>query len=68
MAVEVRLQVTSIFKGIQGHVAYPHLAENPIHKAAPFLQELTTYQWDNGNEFFPADQFAKLRIFMRAQE
>ena len=40
-------------QGIQGHVAYPHLAENPIHKAAPFLQELTTYQWDEGNEFFP---------------
>ena len=40
-------------QGIQGHVAYPHLAKNPIHKAAPFLQELTTYQWDNGNEFFP---------------
>ena len=40
-------------QGVQGHVAYPHLAENPIHKAAPFLQELTTYQWDNGNEFFP---------------
>ncbi|WP_434111686.1 succinyl-diaminopimelate desuccinylase [Haemophilus influenzae] len=40
-------------QGIQGHVAYPHLAENPIHKAAPFLQELTTYQWDKGNEFFP---------------
>ena len=34
-------------------MAYPHLAENPIHKAAPFVQELTTYQWDNGNEFFP---------------
>ena len=40
-------------QGVQGHVAYPHLAENPIHKASPFLQELTTYQWDNGNEFFP---------------
>ncbi|OOF54466.1 succinyl-diaminopimelate desuccinylase [Rodentibacter genomosp. 2] len=40
-------------QGIQGHVAYPHLADNPIHKALPFLQELTTYQWDNGNEFFP---------------
>ncbi|WP_439257176.1 succinyl-diaminopimelate desuccinylase [Lonepinella sp. BR2271] len=40
-------------QGIQGHVAYPHLAENPVHKAVPFLQELTTYQWDNGNEFFP---------------
>ena len=40
-------------EGIQGHVAYPHLAENPVHKAAPFLTELTQYQWDNGNEFFP---------------
>lgn len=40
-------------QGIQGHVAYPHLADNPIHKALPFLKELTTYQWDNGNEFFP---------------
>ena len=40
-------------QGVQGHVAYPHLAENPIHKAVPFLQELTTYQWDKGNEFFP---------------
>lgn len=40
-------------QGIQGHVAYPHLADNPIHKALPFLEELTTYQWDKGNEFFP---------------
>lgn len=40
-------------QGIQGHVAYPHLAENPVHKALAFLSELTTYQWDNGNEFFP---------------
>ncbi|OOF87992.1 succinyl-diaminopimelate desuccinylase [Rodentibacter ratti] len=40
-------------QGIQGHVAYPHLADNPIHKALPFLKELTTYRWDNGNEFFP---------------
>lgn len=40
-------------EGIQGHVAYPHLAENPVHKALPFLQELTAYQWDQGNEFFP---------------
>lgn len=40
-------------QGIQGHVAYPHLAENPVHKAAPFLMELTQYQWDKGNEFFP---------------
>lgn len=41
-------------QGIQGHVAYPHLADNPVHKAAPFLTELTQYQWDKGNEFFPA--------------
>lgn len=40
-------------EGIQGHVAYPHLAENPVHTALPFLSELTAYQWDNGNEFFP---------------
>ncbi len=40
-------------EGIQGHVAYPHLADNPVHKALPFLQELTSYQWDQGNEFFP---------------
>ncbi|MDY2947784.1 MAG: succinyl-diaminopimelate desuccinylase [Mannheimia varigena] len=40
-------------EGIQGHVAYPHLAENPVHTALGFLTELTTYQWDNGNAFFP---------------
>ena len=39
--------------GIQGHVAYPHLAENPIHKIAPALHELTNKTWDNGNEVFP---------------
>ncbi|WGE52328.1 succinyl-diaminopimelate desuccinylase [Actinobacillus equuli] len=40
-------------EGVQGHVAYPHLAENPVHMSLNFLTELTTYQWDNGNEFFP---------------
>lgn len=40
-------------EGIQGHVAYPHLAENPVHTSLGFLTELTTYQWDKGNEFFP---------------
>lgn len=40
--------------GTQGHVAYPHLAENPIHRAIPLLQELTSTVWDQGNEFFPA--------------
>ncbi|MDG4953014.1 succinyl-diaminopimelate desuccinylase [Actinobacillus equuli] len=40
-------------EGVQGHVAYPHLAENPVHTSLNFLTELTTYQWDNGNKFFP---------------
>jgi succinyl-diaminopimelate desuccinylase len=39
--------------GIQGHVAYPELAENPIHSFAPALKALTEEVWDNGNEFFP---------------
>ena len=44
-------------RGVQGHVAYPHLASNPIHKAAPALAELAAEQWDEGNEFFPATSF-----------
>ena len=40
--------------GKQGHVAYPHLACNPIHAATSALAELTTATWDNGNEYFPA--------------
>ncbi len=43
--------------GKQGHVAYPHLANNPIHLAAPMLTELTQMQWDEGNEFFPPTTF-----------
>ena len=43
--------------GKQGHVAYPHLADNPIHRAAPALTALTSEIWDNGNEFFPATSF-----------
>lgn len=39
--------------GIQGHVAYPEIAENPIHTFAPALKELTAEIWDNGNQFFP---------------
>lgn len=39
--------------GIQGHIAYPHLAKNPIHLAAPAIAELATTIWDEGNEFFP---------------
>ncbi len=44
-------------KGKQGHVAYPHLASNPIHSAAPALTELATEVWDQGNQFFPATSF-----------
>jgi succinyl-diaminopimelate desuccinylase len=44
-------------KGVQGHVAYPQLAKNPIHLAAPALAELTSEEWDQGNEFFPATSF-----------
>ena len=43
--------------GVQGHVAYPHLADNPIHAIAPALAELSAESWDNGNEFFPATSF-----------
>jgi succinyl-diaminopimelate desuccinylase len=42
-----------IVKGIQGHIAYPHLARNPIHDAAPALAELVATRWDEGNQFFP---------------
>lgn len=41
-------------RGVQGHVAYPHLARNPIHLAAPALAELAATQWDAGNAHFPA--------------
>ncbi len=44
-------------KGIQGHVAYPHLAKNPIHLALPALTELTQIKWDEGNDFFPPTSF-----------
>jgi succinyl-diaminopimelate desuccinylase len=44
-------------RGIQGHVAYPQLARNPIHQFAPALAELCATSWDNGNEFFPPTTF-----------
>ena len=40
-------------KGVQGHIAYPHLAKNPIHLVAPALAELVGIEWDHGNAFFP---------------
>jgi succinyl-diaminopimelate desuccinylase len=43
--------------GVQGHVAYPHLADNPVHRFAPVMQELCTTEWDRGNEYFPPTSF-----------
>ena len=40
-------------KGVQGHIAYPHLVKNPIHLVAPAIAELAATTWDNGNEYFP---------------
>ncbi|TMS58863.1 succinyl-diaminopimelate desuccinylase [Imbroritus primus] len=40
-------------RGVQGHIAYPHLAKNPIHLVAPALAELVAVRWDEGNEYFP---------------
>jgi len=51
------LGATLTVHGIQGHVAYPHLAKNPIHLVAPLLAELTTKEWDQGNDFFPPTSF-----------
>jgi succinyl-diaminopimelate desuccinylase len=42
-----------IVKGIQGHVAYPHLARNPVHDVASAIAELAHTEWDRGNEYFP---------------
>ena len=44
-------------KGKEGHVAYPHLADNPIHNTAELIQEFSNRQWDQGNEFFPPTTF-----------
>ncbi|MDK6077543.1 succinyl-diaminopimelate desuccinylase [Massilia varians] len=41
-----------VIKGVQGHIAYPHLARNPIHQAAPALAELAAEVWDEGNEYY----------------
>ncbi len=42
-----------IVKGVQGHIAYPHLVKNPVHKVAPAVAELAATVWDAGNEYFP---------------
>ncbi|HET9023799.1 MAG TPA: succinyl-diaminopimelate desuccinylase [Burkholderiaceae bacterium] len=46
-----------VVRGIQGHVAYPHLARNPVHQLAPALAELAAQRWDEGDGFFPATTF-----------
>ncbi len=43
--------------GVQGHIAYPHLAQNPIHLFSPALTELAEIEWDQGNQYFPATSF-----------
>ena len=48
--------------GVQGHVAYPHLADNPIHKTAPALAELSSKHWDKGNAYFPPTSFQIVNI------
>ncbi|MDA8109296.1 MAG: succinyl-diaminopimelate desuccinylase [Betaproteobacteria bacterium] len=48
------LSGTLTVRGVQGHVAYPQLARNPIHLVAPALAELAGTEWDRGNEYFPA--------------
>jgi len=42
-----------LVRGIQGHIAYPHLSRNPVHEFAPALSELSAAKWDDGNEYFP---------------
>ena len=51
------LSAKLVVRGVQGHVAYPHLVKNPIHLAAPALAELARTQWDKGNESFPPTSF-----------
>jgi succinyl-diaminopimelate desuccinylase len=42
-----------VVKGVQGHIAYPHLVKNPIHMVAPAIKDMVDTVWDNGNEYFP---------------
>ncbi len=52
-----------IIQGSQGHIAYPHLAVNPIHKAAAAINEMTLERWDEGNRYFPATSFQISNIY-----
>ncbi len=49
-------------RGVQGHVAYPQLADNPIHRFAPILHELQSTEWDSGNDWFPPTSFQVVNI------
>jgi len=51
------LSGTLTVKGVQGHIAYPHLVKNPIHLASPAIAELAATVWDEGNEYFPPTSF-----------
>lgn len=56
------LSAEIFLRGKQGHVAYPHLAKNPIHLLAPALTELLNTTWDNGNAFFPPSSLQVTRL------
>jgi len=51
------LGATLTVRGVQGHIAYPHLADNPIHRLLPALHALASETWDEGNDFFPPTSF-----------
>jgi succinyl-diaminopimelate desuccinylase len=57
------INATLVIKGQQGHVAYPHLADNPMHKAFSVLNQLCDIEWDQGNDFFDPTrlQFSNLQ-------
>ncbi len=57
------LSGTLTVKGVQGHIAYPHLVKNPIHLAAPAIAELAATTWDNGNEYFPPTSWQISNIY-----
>jgi succinyl-diaminopimelate desuccinylase len=56
------LSGTLLVRGVQGHIAYPHLAKNPIHLAAAAIAELDAMPWDSGNEYFPPTRWQASNI------
>ncbi|MGU0043478.1 peptidase dimerization domain-containing protein [Escherichia coli] len=63
MVVAGMLTCNLTIHGVQGHVAYPHLADNPVHRAAPFLNELVAIEWIRAMNFSrrPVCRFANIR-------